>query len=296
MPLLLPLAVPFFALIAALVLAGLSKSAAAQHGSSNSGTFWDTITGRTYLHQLSGFAASFARWIVSRFAASQLRLLTRWFIAMGTLTLGWFLGNAAFSEAVVEALERIEHRGDPKARAKAQTANRHAIHAGHTATHANVHARSVGHALDRHKARVNPQLRHLTHATTVALPRDIARVRHRERWAEKQLWKVRDRAKSLEDGAIKTWEWIRDHPDGAITGAFAGAVAIALTRLGLDSIRCRSLRNLYNNRGCNMWSELEGLLAAATLVVGALSLVEMAREEQKVVGEAAKIVRGFWEV
>jgi hypothetical protein len=245
---------------------------------------------------LSGFAASFARWIVSRFAASQLRLLTRWFVAMGTLTLGWFLGNAAFSEAVVEALERIEHRGDPTARAKAQTANRHAIKAGHNASHANAHAGHVGHALDTYKGRTNAHVKHLTHATTIALPRDIARVKHRERWAEKQLWKVRDRAKSLEDGAIKTWDWIRDHPEGAITGAFAGAVAIALTRLGLDSIRCRSLRNLYNNRGCNMWSELEGLLAAATLVVGALSLVEMAREEQKVVGEAAKIVRGFWEV
>lgn len=275
MPLLLPLAVPFFAIIAALVLAGLSKSATAQHGSSNSGTFWDTITGRTYLHSLSGFAAGFARWIVSHFAASQLRLLTRWFMAMGTLTIGWFSAEAGFTEEIVAAVERIEHRGDPKARAKAQTANKHAIHAGHAATHANTHARSVGHALDRHKARVNPIIRHHTHAIDVTLPRDIGRVRTREGELSRDLGKLKHRTKVLEDGAVDTFEWIRSHPLSAVTGVFAGAVAVALTRLGYGFLRCKSWRSVGKRLNCGMGSSLLNLLDNGLPgLLGALLTVE----------------------
>jgi hypothetical protein len=78
--------------------------------------------------------------------------------------------------------------------------------------------------------------------------------------------------------------------------AFVALVAAALGTLGLNAIRCPSLRNMYKKRGCGMWNDLEGLLAAATLLVGTLSLVELAREEQKVVGEAAKIVSRYWEL
>lgn len=275
MPLLLPLAVPFFALIAALVLAGLSKSAAAQHGSSNSGTFWDTITGRTYLNQLAGFASDFAHWIVSHFAASQLRLLTRWFMAMGTLTIGWFSAEAGFAEEIVSAVERVEHRGDPKARAKAQTANRHAVKAGHEATHANTHARSVGHALDRHKARVNPILRHHTHAIDVTLPRDIGRVRTREGELSRDLGKLRDRTKAIEDGATKTFRWIRAHPASAATGVFTAAVSVALTRLGLGFMRCRDWQKVGRSLTCGMgrWiSELLGFIA--TFALGGLAVLD----------------------
>ena len=70
----------------------------------------------------------------------------------------------------------------------------------------------------------------------------------------------------------------------------------AYRALGLDWLRCKSNPFNKNKNACGLWSDLEGLLAAATLVVGAMSLVELAREEQKVVGEAAKLVRGFWEL
>jgi hypothetical protein len=230
-PLLLPLAVPFFALIAALVLAGLSKSAAAQHGSSNSGTFWDTITGRTYLRQLSGFAASFARWIVSRFAASQLRLLTRWFMAMGTLTGGWFSAEAVFAEAVAGALERIEHRGDPKARAKAAKAAGAAAAAAALGHKAGRHANQVGNQLNTYKGHTNTTLRHHTHAIDVTIPRNIAGVRTREEGLSRDLGKLKHRTKALEDGALDTFKWIRAHPLSAATGVFTAAVSMALTRL-----------------------------------------------------------------
>ena len=267
-----PLLVSLLPLLAALVLLGLSQASSAQHGSSNSGTFWDVITGRFWVHKVGGFAADFARWIVSHFAAGQLPHLARWFTGMGTLSARLFGIQAVFAEAVVEALQHIIHRGDPRARAKAQTANRHAIHAGHTATHANVHARSVGHALDRYKGRTNSRVHHLTHQTTVVLPRDIANVKHRERWAEKQLWKLRDRVIGLEDGAIKTFQWIIDHPVGAAAGVFTGALAAVLSWPGVRMLRCNELGNLERNFGCNAWSGLESLLGLLALGLAAGNL------------------------
>lgn len=282
MPLVLgPLLIGLLPLLAAIVLLGLSQASTSQHGSSNSGTFWDVITGRFYFNKLAGFAAGFARWIVSHFAAGQLRVVARWISALGVLTSGLLGVSPGAFEAIVHAIERVVQRGDPRARAKAQAANRHAINAGHAATHANTHARSVGHALDRYKGRTNPQIRHLVHQTTVALPRDIANVKHRERWAEKQMWKIRDRVKELEDGALKTFDWLRDHPGTAAVGAFTGAVAIALDTLGLGSVRCPSLRNLFNQRGCGMWDDLGnllGLFAAAEIALHVEDVVKIIEE------------------
>lgn len=40
----------------------------------------------------------------------------------------------------------------------------------------------------------------------------------------------------------------------------AAAVALALAKLGLDWLRCNTLGNIMKRRGCNFWSDLEGLL------------------------------------
>ena len=70
MPLVLgPLLVGLLPFLAALVLLGLSQATTSYRGSDESGSYSDFITGKTFLHQLSGFASSFARWIVSHFAA-----------------------------------------------------------------------------------------------------------------------------------------------------------------------------------------------------------------------------------
>lgn len=282
MPLVLgPLLVGFLPFVAALVLVGLASAHSSVHGSQNTQSFWQWLSTGGAIRDLLGLGLKAARYVVSHFAASQLRVLSRWFISIGTLTLGWFVAPAVFAWEIVQAVERVMHRGDPRARAKAQTANRNAIHAGHTATHANVHARSVGHALDGYKAHTNPQIRHLVHQTTIALPRDIANAKHRERWAEKQLWKVRDRVKGLEDGAIKTWDWIRTHPGTAATGAFTAAVAVALDALGLGGVRCPSFGNLFKKRGCGMWDDLGtllGLFAAAELALHVEDVVKIIEE------------------
>jgi hypothetical protein len=295
-PLLIPLVLPFFVFAAAFVLVGLAKSSTAQHGSVSTPGFWDVISGKVLWKQVLGAAAKAASYIVSHFAAAQLRHLAKWFAAMGTLTGGYFYVSAEFAETIVKALERVEHRGDPKARTKAQVANRHAIHAGHAATHANVHARSVGHALNAYKARTNPRVHHLTHAVDVAIPHTIAGLRERNKALEREQTKDRTAIGEIEHGATRTWEWIRTHPLSAATGAFTGAVAIALARLGFGFMRCRSWQRLGRSLTCNDANVLADLLAAATLVVGAMNLEELARAEQQVIGEAASIAKRFWEV
>ena len=274
------LLVGFLALAAALVLVGLSATHSAVHGSQSTQGYWQWLTHGGPILDLLGLGLKAARYVVSHFAASQLRVLARWFSSIGTLTGAWFLVLPYAIESLVHAIERVYHRGDPRARAKAQAANRHAINAGRTATHANTHARSVGHALDHYKGRTNAQVRHLVHQTTIALPRDIAREKHRERWAEKQLWKVRDRVIGLENGAIKTFEWLRDHPGSAAVGAFTGALAAVLSVAGVNALRCPQFGNLFNKRGCGLWNDLDALLGLLVTALAIENLDTLVREAQ----------------
>ena len=274
MPLLLPLAIPFFAFAAAVVIIGLSQTHTAQHGSATSSGFWQFLSSGL-LKTLFGQIAKAGRYIVSHFAAAQLDLLAKWLVAMGTLTSGWFAVEADFAETIVHAIERVEHRGDPKARSKAQTANAHAIHAGHAASHANEHARRVGHDLTRYKAHTNPRIAHATHAVDVTLPRDIGRVRTREDALSRDIGRVKERTRALEDGAVKTWEWIRTHPLSGTTAVFTGAVAIALARLGFRFIRCRNWQKLGRRLTCGMgkWL-LDALEAIAAFGLAALAVLK----------------------
>lgn len=272
--------VGLLAVCAALVLLGLSQAHSAVHGTQKSEGFWQWLSTGGAIRDLLGLGIKAGRWIVSRFAASQLGMLTRFFKGLGTLTLGTFGIQAWFAEQVVTAIERVMHRGDPRARHKAAQAAHRASVAHRAATNANSHARSVGHSLDHYKTRTNAHVHHLTHATTVALPRDIARVKHRERWAEKQLWKVRDRVIGLENGAIKTFEWLRDHPGSAAVGAFTGAIAAVLSWPAVRALRCNEFGNLFNKRGCGLWGDLDALLGLLALGLAIENLDTLVKEAQ----------------
>lgn len=297
MPLLLPLAIPFFAFAAAIVIIGLSQTHTAQHGSATSSGFWQFLSSGL-LKTLFGQISRLGRFVVSHFAAAQLDLLAKWFVSMGTLTAGWFFVNAAFAEAMVHALERVEHRGDPKARARAQTANTRAIKARHAADHANVHARSVGHALDGYKARTNPRIAHATHAVDVTLPHKIAGVRSREEALSRDQAALRERTTSLERGATKAFEWIRTHPLAATTGVFAGAVAVALGRLGLGGLRCRNFTKLLHNYGCGLGTLLGRLLPLAVFLTIAFEFEDFVKASRVVaseIGGAVALIEGTFD-
>lgn len=69
--------------------------------------------------------------------------------------------------------------------------------------------------------------------------------------------------------------------------AFAAAVGVALSRLGLKVLRCPQFLRTAR-RACGMNPQyLEGLLADTLLIVGAVSLVEFAEEMQAITGEVS---------
>jgi len=75
-----------------------------------------------------------------------------------------------------------------------------------------------------------------------------------------ELRVLRERVKSLEDGSIEAFRWIRTHPLSVGATAFAGAVAIALQRLGGSWIRCSNW-NRIGRSVCGLpLSLIEGLL------------------------------------
>ncbi len=80
---------------------------------------------------------------------------------------------------------------------------------------------------------------------------------------------LRARTKALEREYERLYKWMRSHPWTAVTGAFVGAVAIALARLGLDWIRCPTAKAVFKKRGCNLWRDLDRLLG----LVGEVALV-----------------------
>jgi hypothetical protein len=137
----------------------------------------------------------------------------------------------------------------------------------------------LGHqnAADLHhfQTRTDARIKPLHHATTVVLPREIGHVRGRIGPLEREYDDLRDRTKALEDGAIKTWKWIRTHPLSGTTAVFTGAVAIALARMGFGFLRCRNWQKVGRRLTCGMGGTLLNLLeAVATFVLGTLAVLK----------------------
>lgn len=272
MPLVLGgLLVPGLVLFGALVLLGLSQSHTATQGSGGLSGWWHGLWSYLGHGGFPGQLLDWARSIVSHFAAAQLRMVAGFFLDLGTLELGIFLQRAAFAEAVAGAIENLWTHGDSKARtaakqagANAKTAQRTATTARSDAHAAHAYAGTVAHSLNRYKARTNTRLHTLTHATTIALPHDIGQIKAREKVLEGEYTDLWKRTKAIEDGAVKTWDWIKAHPVGVAATAFAGAVAIALDRLGFGWIRCPGVGRVGNavcGLPANLLEDLLGLLA-----------------------------------
>jgi hypothetical protein len=246
------LLVPFFAIVAAFVLIGLSQTHSSQHGTSGITGFIQTGIANSFVGQLFGLSVKAARALVSRFAASHLKMLTAYLNGMAHLWKQEFAAmraEAKATAAVAGAIERAIPREAKKAAApalrRATVADRHAQH-----------ALGLGHAnekaLNRYRASTNARLKADAHAIDVTIPHDLAGLRARNKVLEDARAKSDGAIKSLEDGAVDTWDWIRTHPLSSVTAVFSGAVAIALARLGYGFLRCSNWRNLGKRLTCGM--------------------------------------------
>ena len=290
-----PLLIPFFVISAAVVLVGLSQSHTSQHGSTGSKSFVQLFLQNNILAQLFAVGAKASRYVISRFAASQLHMLAHWLKALGTLVIHSYSYQADQAVAAEKALQTLFTKGDTTARREAHKANTAAAHAATQAHRAQATALADAAALRRYKATTNPRLAHLTHATDVAIPHDIGQLRERNKALERDQTKTRDAVTSLEDGAIETFKWIRAHPLTATTGVFAGAVSIALARLGLGALRCDNFKNLLRNYGCGLGTLLGRLLPLAILLGTAFDFPEFVHAAEVVaegIGEAVGKIEG----
>ena len=170
-----------------------------------------------------------------------------------------------------------------------------ALRAGIAVLHGNVH--SVQRQITATYTRVLNLEHRLAHTITAGVLPRIGRLeREYDHIIDKDIAGLRSRTKTVEKSLENVWEYVRSHPWTVVTDAFVGAVAVALTRLGLDWIKCNSAKGFFNRRGCNAWNDLEGLLAAAVGIAASLSLVELATAEQEIVGDLTTVVRDFWKV
>jgi hypothetical protein len=107
---------------------------------------------------------------------------------------------------------------------------------------------------------IRPQIRRLEHE--VARVEDVA------------IPDIRGIALGVEADLTALQKWITRNFAVVGTSVFAGGVAIALTTLGLDWIKCNSAKSFFRRAGCGFWKLLEDALAIlATLALSVWSVL-----------------------
>lgn len=280
-------AIPFFAFAAALVLAGLSQTFNAQHGQSDGGFsgFLSGLLANSVVGSILGLGQKAARYVVSRFAGAKLSELTAYLHSMAGLWKAEFQAMRAEARATADVAQALE-RAIP---IEAEKAAAPALRLGKWNMK----------RLTRFEAQTKPAIKRLSVAVDVTLPRDIAGVRQREEALSRDQAKLRERTSSLENGAVRAFDWIRTHPLSAVTGVFAGAVAVALGRLGLGGLNCRNNPFRNNPNACGLWSVLGRVLGLATFLTAAFdfpAFVDAAEVVAAGIGDVVASIEGTFEL
>ena len=125
----------------------------------------------------------------------------------------------------------------------------------------------IGHDLRLHIKALEKELGHVENKTIPAIQSDVATA----------------------DSAISNlYDWAKGKADLIGIGTFAAAIGVALSKLGLDWIKCKEGKDLYNQRGCAMWSDLSALLGVAFIAAEVASLEELIGVAQTVTEDGVK--------
>lgn len=147
------------------------------------------------------------------------------------------------------------------------------------ATVAHLEKAAVTHVLRETKV-IEHKVTVVEHA--IALPAPIA--------IPKTLPRVGTLEREIADGLAR----LRDYAKRFGPAALVGTVVFALSKLGLGWARCSRV-NKVGKQVCGMnTSLLDSLLADTLLIVGTVSLVEMVRELEPIMKEAAVLSAKFW--
>lgn len=130
-------------------------------------------------------------------------------------------------------------------------------------------AKGLAAEVDRLAAQVQ-ELAHDVAAVPQAIPQAVPRV------IPGAIPALRKRVGTLEGGVGKVWDYIRSHAVNYGTLAFAGAVAVALARMGGTFVRCRNTQ-LLGRRLCGLDKALlDSLLLGTLAIIGTLSIRDFA--------------------
>jgi hypothetical protein len=165
-----------------------------------------------------------------------------------------------------------------------------------TATHAQAVAQSAINTATRENHRAS------TYAGAQVVPK-VGRIEAEyDHLIDAVIPNLRANTRTIENSLTKLWHNVRSREKLLVGTAFAGAVAVALGRLGLGGLRCSSFRSLLNRFGCGGWKLLDDLLALVVdvLVIADLCqltklLIEVA-ESSEVQGALSGIIAGMDEL
>jgi hypothetical protein len=115
-----------------------------------------------------------------------------------------------------------------------------------------------------------------------------AQIAHTVEW---DIPLLRRRERALTDSVGRLWHRVKSRERALGLGAVTALFVAAIGRLGLGWIRCRNVGRVGRNV-CGMNPGLlESLLADSLLIVGAISIVELARELQRITPDVVDGVR-----
>ena len=106
---------------------------------------------------------------------------------------------------------------------------------------------------------------HIAHKTAVAVPGHVAR--------EWDIPRLREHVRADENKLARLWEWARTHAQTITTDAAVAAIAVALTRMGLNWIRCRNWNRLGKSVCRLPFNLIEELLALSGYALAVLSVL-----------------------
>lgn len=141
-------------------------------------------------------------------------------------------------------------------------------------SHTGTHQGSQIKTLERELHGIERQIKHLEHDLSKGIGDDVL---PRLKKIDRELGRIEhhtipaiEAADTQAATAISNlWRWVHDNVVPVGTTAFAGAVAVALSTLGLGALRCPGFLKLLSKRGCGLGGLLDGLLG---LVISALAL------------------------
>lgn len=150
----------------------------------------------------------------------------------------------------------------------------------HGLTHANHLRASQVKTMEHELHGIEVKLRHLERDISKGIGEDVLpRLRSLDRELHKVTHDTIPAIQAAEGtdaiGIGHLWDWVKRNVAIPGTAAFAGAVAVALSALGLGWLRCNSNPFNNNRNACGLWGDLADLLAIAAIPLEIAALYEL---------------------